>query len=562
MGQEPCMNVEFFQFIINLLPVFGAAYLLFGLISDRNRDIQGGFMFSLLMLSSAVYTFGYYFEVHSPNLDTAFMYLSIEYIGLAFLGTLWILFIMEHTGLLMPYRRFIAPILILISFSTLTIVNTNPFHELYYVNLELQKINNLSIINFTKGPWYWFFVIYSNFCFLAGSLLLLLASLRKKDSCQKRYFLLFLGSLFPWLALIINVFVQTAINVDFGPFGIFIAAVIFIYNIYAYKLFDLIPAAQKTVFESMQDGVLILNTANKITDFNQAAVDLLGRIHIKNGTDLSELFDRKTVVNILQRINSDDELVTSYKKNGDEILLDIRASKILDKNGEYNGILLILRDVTIQKADEEEIRKLLQEKEILLREVHHRIKNNMNTIAGFLTLQARNLKDEAAVSALKEAKNKISGMMMIYDKLMHTNDFTNISSADYLNPLIENITSSYDNESKIKVTCDIHDDIIDSKIMFQLGIIINELLTNSYKHAPENVENSGIFICLSQTENQSIELLYHDTGYTLPDNQPDAQSSGFGLNLITLLIRQLNGTLHIEKNKGAEFKIILPKNQK
>jgi len=98
MVQDPGVSVEFFRFIINLLPVFGAAYLLFGLISDRNRDIQGGFMFSLLMLSAAVYTFAYYFEVHSFDLDTAFMYLSIEYIGLSFIGSLWVLFIMEYVS--------------------------------------------------------------------------------------------------------------------------------------------------------------------------------------------------------------------------------------------------------------------------------------------------------------------------------------------------------------------------------------------------------------------------------------------------------------------------------
>lgn len=559
MVQDPGVSVEFFRFIINLLPVFGAAYLLFGLISDRNRDIQGGFMFSLLMLSAAVYTFAYYFEVHSFDLDTAFMYLSIEYIGLSFIGSLWVLFIMEYTGILMQYRRYIAPFLIIISFSTLTIVNTNPFHELYYINLSFQKIHNLSIVSFERGPWYWFFVIYTNLCFLAGNLLLLYACCKKSDKKQKRYLLLFVGSFFPWIALMLNVTTRYYPKIDYGPFGLIIAAIIFIYNVYAYKLFDLIPAAKKTVFDSMQDGVLILNTENRITEVNKAAVKLLGRVNIRYGVDLSALFDGDTAVKILNRINSDNELICSYKKNEDEILLDIRASKILDKSGQYNGILLILRDVTLQKADEEEIRHLLQEKEILLREVHHRIKNNMNTIAGFLTLQARNLDNKVAISALQEAKNKISGMMMIYDQLMFTNDFTNISSSDYLNQLIDYITSTYENRSKIRVIKEIDNEILDSKIMFQLGMIVNELLTNSYKYAFNDNNNGEIVIRFRVKNSKAIELIYRDNGNIFPEqNTLTVHTSGLGLNLVNLLVRQLKGKIEIERKDGTEFRIELP----
>ncbi len=546
---------EFIQVIINFLPIFGMAYLLMGLISDRNRDVPGGFLFSLLMIASAVYTFGYYFEVHSKDLESAFMYLTLEYIGLAFLGSLWVLFLMEYTGQLINYRRFIAPLLILASFITLVIVNTNPFHNLYYINLNYDTISNLTIIRFDRGTWYWFFVIFTNVCFILGSILLLRAWRVNKNTIRKRYYLLFIGSLFPWLALIFNMIAHRSVVIDLGPFGLLVAAVIFVYNIYAYKLFDLIPAAKKTVFEFMSDGVLILNNSYLITESNHAAEKLLGAINVKRGTDIATLFDKETLGKIMQNEDSDNVLDLVYKKNSHEIILDIRSSRILDNQGHLNGILLILRDVTISKRDEDEVRRLLTEKEILLREVHHRIKNNMNTIAGFLTLQARKLQDKGAVNALQEAKNKISGMM-IYDQLMHTDDFTNISSGDYLNPLIDNIIESYDNESTIKVIKEIEDEIMDSKIMFQVGIILNELLTNSFKYAFSNKQDGEIFIHF-RLRNNKIELLYRDNGHVLPESAFDDASSGLGLNLIRLLIRQLKGTIEINRSNGTEFIMII-----
>jgi PAS domain S-box-containing protein len=553
---NPGFSADAFQIIINFLPVFGAGYLLLGLISDRNRDIQGGFFFSLLMIASAVYTFGYYFEIHSSDVDTAFMYLSIEYIGLAFLGTLWVLFIMEYTGRFMKYRRYIATFMVLFSLITLFVVNSNPAHELYYQNLGLVKLEHLSLVTFDRGPWYWIFVSYTNICFLIGTILLLYTWYTSNEAVRKRFFLLFIGSLFPWISLIINQVSHNNLKIDFGPFGILAAALIFIYNIYAYKLFELLPAAKKTVFESMQDGVVILNRENLVTECNQAAERLLGKHFTQKGADAVSLFNPETLHKILNSHQNDKDITIPYKQNGSEIVLSIRASQISDHMGENNGTLLILRDVTAQKADEEEIRNLLAEKEILLREVHHRIKNNMNTIAGFLTLQARNMADQEAVTALQEAKNRVSSMMMIYDKLMHTSDFTNISSADYLNQLIDYITSSYDNESKIHIKRQIDDEILDSKIMFQLGIILNELLTNSYKYAFQNQNDGLIDICF-KVANHTLTLIYRDNGNVLPEEAMEKTKPGLGLSLISLLVRQLKGTLEISRRDGTEFKIVI-----
>jgi|GEM_PF-2402047 len=548
---------EFVRVIINFLPIFGMSYLLMGLISDRNRDVPGGFLFSLLMIASAIYTFGYYFEVQSSDLDSAFMFLTLEYIGLSFIGSLWVLFIMEYTGQLINIRRYVAPILILISFLTLVIVNTNPLHSLYYINLDITKIANLTIVTFDRGIWYWIFVSFSNLCLLAGSLILLKASRKNKNTIKKRFNLLLLGSFFPWLALIVNLLTHNTAKIDYGPFGLLVAAVIFVYNIYAYKLFDLIPAAKKTVFEFMRDGVLILNNSLLITESNRAAEKLLGEMNVRRGIDIATLFDKETLSKIMENEDTDQDIYVVYKQNDSDIILDIRSSRIIDNSGLFNGILLILRDVTVLKRDEDEIRKLLKEKEILLREVHHRIKNNMNTIAGFLTLQARKLQDKGAINALQEAKNKISGMMMIYDKLMHTDDFTNISSGDYLSPLIDNIVQSYDNESKITVIKKIDDEIMDSKIMFQMGIILNELLTNSFKYAFSNNNDGEIVVQFSLNKTKKIELIYRDNGNVLPETAHDNANAGLGLNLINLLVRQLKGTIDINRNGGTEFKIII-----
>ncbi|MCB1176770.1 MAG: PAS domain S-box protein, partial [Leptospiraceae bacterium] len=141
-------------------------------------------------------------------------------------------------------------------------------------------------------------------------------------------------------------------------------------------------------------------------------------------------------------------------------------------------------DITEKKEQEEEIRELLEEKEILLKEVHHRIKNNMSSISGLLTLQALELDDNPkAQDALQNAKNRILSMMLIYDKLYKSTDFSNLSSEEYIENLVSEIHHTFPGSEKISIIKNIEDMKLSSKTLFPLGIILNEVITNCFKYA-------------------------------------------------------------------------------
>jgi two-component sensor histidine kinase len=144
-----------------------------------------------------------------------------------------------------------------------------------------------------------------------------------------------------------------------------------------------------------------------------------------------------------------------------------------------NGVLTLISDITEYKQSEEKIRSLLLEKEILLKEIHHRIKNNMFVLRSLLSMQSESLDVPEAVRALKDAISRIESMEVLYDKLYLTENYQDVSIKDYLTQLVHEIIAIFPENKSIQIEMKIDDFIIGTKIIFPLGIMINELLTNA-----------------------------------------------------------------------------------
>ena len=231
---------------------------------------------------------------------------------------------------------------------------------------------------------------------------------------------------------------------------------------------------------------------------------------------------------------------------------------IIDENGKCSEILSIGNDISERRLAELEIKKLLNEKEIILHEVHHRIKNNMNTIAGLLYLQSETIDNAAAVSALKDAQSRVISMMLIYDKLFRSDNFSNVSTKSYLPDLIAGITSTFPDSGRISIKSRIDDYMLDSNILIPVGIIINELLTNSYKHAFTGKKDGLVEISFVNAGNRSFEILFKDNGAGIPDSVLLGESRGFGFSLIYLLTEQMHGTVEVTRSEGTIFRIKFP----
>lgn len=235
------------------------------------------------------------------------------------------------------------------------------------------------------------------------------------------------------------------------------------------------------------------------------------------------------------------------KKNGEYYWESAVISPVKDETGKITHFLALKEDITERKKDEERINALLVEKELILREVHHRIKNNMNTIYGLLSLQAETLKDSAAKSALNDAGSRVKSMMTLYNKLYQSPEFNKISVAIYLPTLIHEIVTNFPNSNIVRITPRIDDFIMDVQKIQPLGIIINELLTNIMKYAFVG-RDSGL-ISVSVTEkNEQVTVIIEDNGNGIPENIDFGHSTGFGLMLVGGLTKQINGKIRIERS--------------
>jgi PAS domain S-box-containing protein len=231
-----------------------------------------------------------------------------------------------------------------------------------------------------------------------------------------------------------------------------------------------------------------------------------------------------------------------------------------DHTGKVAGLVGVILDITEQKAYEEMVTTLmkeqdflLQEKEILLKEVHHRIKNNMSTIVSLLHLHADSLSEPSAIAALNDARSRVMSMMIIYDKLYRSADFRNIQVRDYLVNLINEIFSTFPGRKKINIEYVVDDFMLDSKVLFPLGIIINELLTNSMKHAFPGEREGKVNVTVKIDESDSIEASVSDDGVGIPESVDLRRTQSFGLNLIDLLADQIRGSIIVNRIGGTQF---------
>jgi two-component sensor histidine kinase len=195
---------------------------------------------------------------------------------------------------------------------------------------------------------------------------------------------------------------------------------------------------------------------------------------------------------------------------------------------------------------------VLKEKELLLKEVHHRLKNYMNTISGLLTLQADSCKEPQVVEALRDAGGRMESMQVLYDKLYQTAGIDNISVRDYLSSLVDEIIGNFPNRHSVTIEKKIDDFILDAKRLQPLGIIINELLTNIMKHAFTGRVNGIIAVSASKSGNH-VRLVIQDDGAGLSESINFENSTGFGFMLVRVLTQQLNGTIGIVREQGTKI---------
>lgn len=225
---------------------------------------------------------------------------------------------------------------------------------------------------------------------------------------------------------------------------------------------------------------------------------------------------------------------------------------LVEENGRLRSIGSIAHDITLLKNAEAAVSQQLGEKQILLKEIHHRIKNNISSIANLLSGQASCSTDSAVQSALMDASSRVHSMQILYEKLLLKEDYRDIPVRDYIDGLLSSLNDVFAEGKNITQDKHIEDFTLPSKTLFPLGIIINELYTNILKYSFPAGRGGRVVIRIEKNGDR-VTMVIQDNGVGLPKKAATGGASkGFGLQLVHMLSEQLDGTFSIENQGGTK----------
>ena len=248
------------------------------------------------------------------------------------------------------------------------------------------------------------------------------------------------------------------------------------------------------------------------------------------------------------------KLIMSVFRNN-RIYVNFSIRPVIDTKGSIRNLIVEGLDITHQKTAEEKVNKLLKEKEMLLREVHHRIKNNMATVESLFKIKSMMSDDEKIKSAFQEAISRLSSMRILYDKLYLSSDLKSISLQEYLPGLAREVVTVFPLGSEVDLQLEIDNITIPADVSFPLCIMINELITNSMKYAFDKSIKQKIIVLKAKINKSQVTINLSDNGLGLPEDFDFESSQGFGVKLCKNLAKQIKGEISYSIENGTSWTI-------
>ena len=638
----------------------------------KRRKVSGALYLSLLFIFVAVWSLTSAMELASVDLASKILWSKLGYIGITTVAPLWFLFALDYTQNQEVIKRPRVAFLFLIPIASIYFAFTNEWYGLVWPYIiPISSAEGLRMI-YGHGPAAITSAIYSYILMLVGLVLIGQNLFRTSPIYQRQSLMVFLAAIIPLLCNSLYSVGLSPLFLDLTPLALTASGILVLWSIFGYKLLDIIPPAYESLFSSMKNGVVVLDTQERIMDYNPAAENLLkldnssigksasielqmwneisprgkkdGKMDIKlekseewvevqfapvyqgglfsgwiyifedisirknaeehiikserkyreladllpqtvfetdvdanltfmnkyafemfgysqndlsNGLSILELIveedrslSREKIRKVIRGQVSGDEY-TAQRRDNTKFPIILHSNPII-QNGIHEGFRGIIIDISELKNAEEKIVASLKEKEVLLQEIHHRVKNNMQIISSLLSLQAIHTGSEEAAEILKESRGRVKSMAMIHEKLYHSHNLSQLNIEEYLNNLVQDILRSYSGvSSRITANVDVEDVYLNIDTALPMGLLVNELISNSIKHAfPEG--KGDIDVKLELNGNEYI-LTVSDNGIGLPEDVDPFQASSLGLKLVVSLSIQLEGNLEVRRDGETSF---------
>lgn len=245
------------------------------------------------------------------------------------------------------------------------------------------------------------------------------------------------------------------------------------------------------------------------------------------------------------------------RADGSEVPIEIGLTPI--ESGPRTLVLAAIIDITVHKRSEDMLRASLLEKETLLREIHHRVKNNMQVVSSLLSLQTSNVQDERYRALLEECQTRVRTMALIHEKLYSSGNLASLDGAEYLRDLVKMLARTYlVQRSDLHLDLAVEPVVLDIQVAIPVGLIVHELVTNAWKHAFAGAGGT-LRVELAPVDRDRCRLEVRDDGVGLPADLEPWRSRGLGFRMVNSLVRQLDGTLAVQRDGGTGFVITFPK---
>jgi PAS domain S-box-containing protein len=330
----------------------------------------------------------------------------------------------------------------------------------------------------------------------------------------------------------------------------------------------------RAIFENAGIGISVLNQDSKFLKINTTMQEMFGYSTAEAlGMEMAACThpeDMLSDIDLFQdvfagRLDRYQVEKRYIRKDGQLLWGRFTATSLNDASGQPQFVIGMLEDITERKlaeaqlhAGEERLKAALHEKEVLLKEIHHRVKNNLQIIASLLYLQSDQLKDPDDVVLFEDTQNRVKSMALIHESLYRTGDLARFNFAHYIEGLCSDLLQSYtDGASHIQLHTELDELSFDVDTAVPCGLILNELLTNALKYAFPNGRPGDIHILL-RAEAGHVTLSVHDSGVGLPADLDFQHTESLGLQIVSLLTEQLGGTITLTRESGTAFAVTFP----
>lgn len=317
----------------------------------------------------------------------------------------------------------------------------------------------------------------------------------------------------------------------------------------------------RTIVETATEGIWMIDCDDYTTFVNQKIADMLQyNITEMNNTVFWHYIDHDSEDEKLANLEKyrrgtlDQQDFKFQRRDGSTLWTIISAAPLWDEYHNYLGSIAMITDITDRKLAEAKLQKSLEEKEVLLKEIHHRVKNNLYVIYNLLDLQSNCTEDENIKTLFLDSQNRIQTMALIHEQLYQSDNLSEINFAEYIYNLAHNLLSSFGPHSEVTLDIDVQSEVcFNLETAIPCSLLINELITNSLKYAFPSQTPGVITIKLHQASDEKYHLIIGDNGQGIPAHIDWRNTNSLGLRLVNILAEQLEAEIQLENTAGTYF---------